>query len=209
MKQPIALDDPLPPQRLADRVPFHLSPDGCWLALTVQDGRPRRPVGETLRRPDGVPPDLHDSRIVLVETTTGETREPFPPGSTSWAPQWSPDGRRLAAYVRHEGPACLAIWDAPSSALRFLREAAVQTCYGFEGPQWLPDSRSIVTKLTPVDPGGHEGAGASGSAGEAPRVLVISFDPAVAESQAGTSEGAQPNDRSQGDLALVDIASGE
>ena len=117
--------NPLPPQVLADRVPFHLSPDGRWLALTVQERLPDRPTGERLRSPDGIPPDLVGSRVVLVETGTGEAREPFPPGSTSWAPQWSPDGRRLAAYVRHEGPACMAIWSAPSGTVRFLPQAPV------------------------------------------------------------------------------------
>src|SRR5947207_16013741 len=119
MKQPSALDDPLPPQTLADRVPFHLSSDGCWLALTVQERHPDRSMGERLRSPDGVPPDLFGSRVVVVETTTGETQEPFPSGCISWAPQWSPDGRRLAAYVRHEGPACLAIWDVLLNTVRF------------------------------------------------------------------------------------------
>src|SRR5205807_4474256 len=166
--------DPLPPQGLADRVPFHLSPDGRWLALTVQERRYDRPTGERLRDPDGVPPDLVGSRVVLVETSTGETREPFPPGSTSWAPQWSLGGRCLAANVRYEGPACLAIWDAQSGAVRFLREAPVQTKYGFETPQWLPDNRRIAAKLRPADPA-HQSEDTAGPMGVGVPVMVFSF----------------------------------
>src|SRR5207249_5712759 len=137
-------------------VPFQRSPDGRWLALTVQERRYDRPTGERVRDPDGVRPDLAGSRVVLVETRTGETCEPFPSGSTSWAPQWSPDGRRLAAYVRHEGPACLAIWDACSGAVQLLMQAPVQTKYGFETPQWLPGGEQIAAKLRPVDPACRE-----------------------------------------------------
>ena len=52
MNDQLLFTDPLPPQALADRVPFHLSPDGRWLALTVQERRYDRPTGERVRDPD-------------------------------------------------------------------------------------------------------------------------------------------------------------
>jgi dipeptidyl aminopeptidase/acylaminoacyl peptidase len=205
-QQPFTIDHLLQRQGLADRVPFHLSPDGRWLAITLQEGRVRT-TGKTPWTREGVPTDLDGSRIVLVDTATGATQEPFPSGSISWAPQWSPDGRGLAAYVQHEGDACLAIWEVEAGAVQFVREAPVRPRYGFEGPQWLSDSRRIVAKLRPSDSSeDHPSAGTSEA--NAPSVEVLSFDPAVAAEQAGTPDAAG-YDGWRGDLALVDAVSGE
>jgi dipeptidyl aminopeptidase/acylaminoacyl peptidase len=209
MKQPIAFNAPLPPQRLADRVPFHLSPDGHWFALTVQEPHFDRPAGERLRSPDGVPPDLVGSRVVLVETTTAETREPFPAENNSWAPQWSPDGRRLAAYVRHQGAACLAVWNAVSGEVQFFPQAPVQTKYGFETPQWLADGVRIAVKLRPVDPAGRVEQDSTRSVGEPAPVSVFCFDPAAPAEQDWAPVRAAGYDPWQGDLAVVDCDSGD
>jgi dipeptidyl aminopeptidase/acylaminoacyl peptidase len=201
--------DPEPPQVLADRVPFHLSPDGRWLAITLQERRPDRPEGERLRHPDGVPPELVGSRVVLLETTTGQTQEPFPVKSTSWAPQWSPDGQRLAAHVRHEGPACVAVWETASGAVRFFSQAPVQTKYGFETPQWLPDNRRIAAKLRPVDPTTCRSKDGADPGGQAAPVIVYSFDPATPAERDWNRFQASGFDPSQGDLAVVDCESEE
>jgi hypothetical protein len=156
-----------------------------------------------------VPTDLDGSRVVIVETATGATREPFPPGSISWAPQWSPDGRWLAAFVQHECSACLAIWEPETDAVQFHREAPVRPRYGFEGPLWLPDSQRIVAKLSPSVAAEAEEASDAPSALPAPSVEVLSFDPVAAARQAGTPEGVGSYDGWRGDLALVDALSGE
>ena len=91
------------------RMPFHLSPDGRRLALGVQ----RRTHGARGPRFDewGVPTEMAGSSVVVVDTATGESMRPFPEDSVSWGAQWSPLGDRLVACVRHEGVACLGLWE--------------------------------------------------------------------------------------------------
>src|SRR3712207_4153274 len=104
---PEALDhDPWPQtEGLTGRVPFHLSPDGRTLAVTVIAPRHSRTSrGHT--SPQGVSTYLDGSRVVLLDTESGAPHDPFPAGSTSWGPQWSPDGRAVAALIEHDGPPC-------------------------------------------------------------------------------------------------------
>ena len=91
------------------RMPFHLSPDGRRLVLGVQ----RRIQGARGPRFDewGVPTEMAGSSVVVVDTATGESMQPFPKGSVSWGAQWSPSGDRLVACVQHEGVACLGLWE--------------------------------------------------------------------------------------------------
>jgi dipeptidyl aminopeptidase/acylaminoacyl peptidase len=208
-QQRFSLDHLLQQQGLADRVPLHLAPDGRRLAITLRDVRRSRPTGEGPWTPEGVPTDLDGSRIVIVDTATGVAQEPFPSGSISWAPHWSPDGERLAGFVQHEGHACLAVWGTDTGAVHFHRQALVRPCYGFEGPLWMPDSRGLVLKLCPADPAANDQSDAVIPERGAVSVEVLSFDPAAAEAGAGAPEGVQSYDSWQGDLALVDAVSGE
>ena len=58
------------------RMPFHLSPDGRQLALGVQ----RRTQGARGPTFDewGVPTEMAGSSVVVVDTATGESMQPFP-----------------------------------------------------------------------------------------------------------------------------------
>ena len=128
-------------------MPLHVSPDGRRLAVSVQRLQRAAPMGEDQSFDEsGVPREAAGSRVLVVDTTTGEVREPFPAGSTSWGAQWSPGGARLAAYVRDEGPPCLAVWDTDGT-VRYFRDAIVRPFFGFEVPQWTPDGRSVVVKV--------------------------------------------------------------
>src|SRR5947209_5676962 len=104
MQNSFTVDHLLELQELTMRTPFHLSPDGGQLAVTVRDIR----RGGVLAAPSAGSSPCGGSCVVVIDTTGGEARTPFPPGSSSAAPRWSPDGTRLAAFVQHEGPACLA-----------------------------------------------------------------------------------------------------
>lgn len=203
-QRPFSVDDFLQLEEPTIRVPMHLSPDGRWLALSVQ--RKRREVGlggQDGYRPDGVPAEAGSSRVLVVDTGTGATVEPFPQESTSWGAQWSPDGRRLAAYVRHAGPPCLGIWDPETDAWTLLRQAPVRPFFGFEVPRWTPDGQQVVVKL------------ARGTAPETEqRAEVPSTDEGVARVRVFTSDaGAPPAPQSSvwgagTDLGVVHVATG-
>jgi dipeptidyl aminopeptidase/acylaminoacyl peptidase len=145
---------------------------------------------------------------VIVETTTGESRKPFPPGGASASPRWSPDGRQLAACVQHEGRECLSLWDVRTGAVRILQQAEVAPLrFGFEVPEWLPDGRSIAVRLITSEPSARLNVGATVRQEDAAPCQVFSFDPAAAAAATGTSEGAAF--AGAHDLGLIDVASGE
>ena len=152
------------------RMPFHLSPDGRRLALGVQ----RRTEGARGPRFDewGVPTEMAGSSVVVVDTATGESMRPFPEGSVSWGAQWSPAGDRLVACVRHEGVACLGLWEVGTGEVELLRNAPILVRFGFDLPVWTPDGMGIVVPLWPADRDYREDAH-----GPVPKIDVRSNDP--------------------------------
>lgn len=186
----LTFDDLITMRYPTEWVPLALSPDGRWLAATLQ-GPHEDLLADTLYTAQGVQGSLLGSRIVLIHTDTGDMHEPFP--GTSWAPQWAPDGTRLAAFVQHEGHTCLALYDQESGSARFLRDIPVRPYFGFEAPVWLPDStRLIVKRYTPR------------SAPEADAIVTVyRFHPDEVESPSETDFRYYT-----GDLLLVDTQSG-
>lgn len=179
----------------ATRIPFDLSSDGRFLALTmVAVGRNRAVLrsGE----PSGVPQEVMRPTVVVVDTETSEFEYPFGETAVSWAPQWSPDGRRLAAYIqKDDNPAGLAIWDRSTSKTEVYENAKYVGDYGFEVPRWTSDGRRILMKAAP----GKQDAGAedSGENGIQRRTsdesVVVPID----------------DWEKRGDLIAVDVGSGE
>ena len=152
------------------RMPFHLSLDGRLLALGVQrrTDRPRGPRFDEW----GVPREMAGTSVVVVDTSTGSSTWPFPEGSESWGARWSPLGDRLAACVRHEGAACLGLWEVGTGEVELLRNAPVLVRYGFDLPVWTPDGTGIVVPLWPAGRDYLEDAH-----GTVPRIDVRSSDP--------------------------------
>ncbi|HIE29542.1 TPA: hypothetical protein EYP66_19910 [Candidatus Poribacteria bacterium] len=135
----LAIEHLLNIQRPTDRTPLHLSPDGRRLALSVQGVR--KDTAGVIKhgfQADGVSCMMPESRVLVVDTSTGETQEPFPNGS------------RLAAYLQHKGVACVGIWSLKSDTYQLLQQAPARVGFGFEVPQWIPDSRAVVVKLWPA-----------------------------------------------------------
>ncbi len=186
----IDLPEPTP------RMPFHLSPDGGLLALGVRE----RTEGARGQRFDawGVPREMAGSSVVVVDAATGASMRPFPEGSVSWGAQWSPSGNRLVACVRHEGVACLGLWEVGTGEIELLRNAPVLVRFGFDLPMWTPDGNAIVVPLWPADRDYREDAH-----GPVPRIDVRSNDPTV------TKGGAPTLPRSwQCDLGHVELSTG-
>ena len=134
------------------RVPMHISPDGSLLALSSQSKRRKLLAAD---REDaaqgGIPIEAIGSRVLVLDTSTGEALEPFAKEETSWGAQWSPDGKLLAAYVAEGGTPVLAVWHRDSGRVQKFERAPVRPFFGFEVPRWTPDCRSIVVKLLPSD----------------------------------------------------------
>jgi hypothetical protein len=207
LKKRFAIEHFLSVQRPAKRVPSHLSSNGRWLAVSVQSPRRDTAVAQELFfREDGVSVEVIGSRALVVDTVTGEYQEPFPAESTSWAAQWSDDGSRLAAYVQHEGMACLGTCDRTANRTRLFRQALVHPFFGFEVPQWTPDGCAIAVKLLPESGASAVSPGNRRSQGKPKSVMLRSFDPAIEQSDSGMR--VRFAEKLRCDLGLVDVATG-
>ncbi len=112
-----------------------LSPDGSRLVFVVQDFN--------LEKNNSV------SRLWILETATGETRQLTTAESSDGAPKWSPDGRQLVFTSKRSGdeqPALYLIRPDGGEAQKLL-----ELPKGIASPQWLPDGKRIVfaTKVLP------------------------------------------------------------
>ncbi|HEY3081972.1 MAG TPA: hypothetical protein VGM69_18940, partial [Chloroflexota bacterium] len=71
----LTVDHVLLLQQLTDRVPLHVSPDGRRLAVSVQRLQRAAPMGgDQSFDESGVPRGAAGSRVLVVDTTTGEVR---------------------------------------------------------------------------------------------------------------------------------------
>jgi dipeptidyl aminopeptidase/acylaminoacyl peptidase len=71
------------------------------------------------------------------------------PGVNAWAPQWSPDGTKVAYYCDATGVARLWIWDVTTRMSHPVSDAIVRPYTTLEVPRWTPDSRGVVTRILP------------------------------------------------------------
>jgi dipeptidyl aminopeptidase/acylaminoacyl peptidase len=70
-------------------------------------------------------------------------------GVNAWAPQWSPDGTKVAYYCDANGVARLWIWDGATRTSHGVSDAIVRPYTPLEIPRWTPDSRDVVTRILP------------------------------------------------------------
>ena len=164
------------------RVPLHVSPDGIRLTVSVMRDEPGAEVPDAQGfTPSGLPDEAVGSRVLVVNTATGETEAPFSAARTSWGGQWSPDGTMLAAYVQQQQePPGLGIWHRDTGAVRQL-PVPVRPFFGFEVPRWTPDSRSVIVKLTAAASLAAQQEAAPAAPDGPAAIRVFSFDPAPPE----------------------------
>jgi dipeptidyl aminopeptidase/acylaminoacyl peptidase len=135
------------------RSPINLSPNGEWLAHTIE-GIERIPRDSTSRRysATGFPFAEGDARMeaTLSNVRTGEVIRLGSAQAASWAPVWSPDGRRVAFYSDEGGSAGLWIWDRSTGRSTRIPDVIVRPFFGFETVQWAADGRRLIVKALPV-----------------------------------------------------------
>lgn len=132
------------------RSPIDLSPDGRWVAHTIQ-------TKDTLARDSlhysatGVPFAEGDSRMetTVTEIATGESIRLGEAGASSWAPTWSPGGDRVAFYSDALGEAGLWIWNLDERRARRVSGITVRPFFGFEKPRFSPDGLRVLVKAVP------------------------------------------------------------
>jgi dipeptidyl aminopeptidase/acylaminoacyl peptidase len=151
---------PLPVESLLAIKPFpnrsgvSLSPDGEWVAYTLDNTKAKyEPVSDKNReytstgvsRGDGVV----QGEVWISNTKTGEAKNLSAEQSSSWSPVWSPDGKRLAFYSDRAGQANLWIWERATGETKKLSDAVVRPFFLNQLARWSPDGRKILCNILP------------------------------------------------------------
>jgi len=150
----LAIEDALAMLSFQQSTPIDLSPDGEWVAYTLQDFRRAASVKDERYRVftrTGTPVLMAGCDVWITNTKSGEARNLTEGKGSSWGPVWSPDGRYLAFYSDRTGEAHLWIWEKSSGALRQVSDAIVRSIGAYQVPRWTPDSRKILTKVLPAE----------------------------------------------------------
>jgi dipeptidyl aminopeptidase/acylaminoacyl peptidase len=153
LREPLPFDVATSLRTHNSRSTVDISPDGEWVAHTVQgEAKVPRDTLSTAFAATGFPFAEGDSRMqaTLSHTKTGEVIALGNPASASWAPVWSPDGRRVAFYSDEGGEAGVWVFElATRRATRFPGVIA-RPFFGFEHIQWSSDSQRLLCKLLPA-----------------------------------------------------------
>jgi dipeptidyl aminopeptidase/acylaminoacyl peptidase len=149
--RPLSIEESLTALSLAFRTPIDLSPDGKWIAYTLQDPRKGRSVEEEERyryfTETGAPTVQAGSDVWITNVTTRESRNLTQGKGNSWGPAWSPDGTNLAFYSDRSGQARLWIWDLAADRLSQVGDVIIRPRDGFDLIRWTRDGRKILTKI--------------------------------------------------------------
>jgi dipeptidyl aminopeptidase/acylaminoacyl peptidase len=133
------------------RSPINFSPDGVWLAHTVELAETVPGTAARGYTPTGVPlgEGMQIREATLSNPRTGEQIVLGDRHSSSWGPVWSPDGRRVAYYSDSGGKAGLWIWERASSRTWRFPGLVARSYFGFELPNWASDSQRLLCKVLP------------------------------------------------------------
>lgn len=220
--KPFEVRDALGVLSFANRMPISLSPDGVWVAYTVEDDR--KAGGTKDERymyytPTGAFTEAIGCDVMVTNTRTGETRNLTKGKGTSSSPVWSPDGKSLAFYSDRTGTERLWVWNRATGEMRQLSDAIPRPFFNFQVPRWSPDGRSLLVKVLPAGMTVEQAADLITPVSTKPKsettqngvtVTVFKSEPTTSP-KAGTEPKAQVKDeqwmnRYNGDLALIDLA---
>jgi dipeptidyl aminopeptidase/acylaminoacyl peptidase len=192
------------------RSSFDLSPDGQWIASTVE-------LDETIKRDSlryaatGFPFAEGDSRMqaTLTNTKSGEVIRLGGVASASWAAVWSPDGSRVAFYSDEGGEAGVWVWEKATGKAQRFPGVIARPFFGFEVVRWSSDSQRLLCKILPAGMMVKEANALEGnmeSAGRFPKVAPGQPSVFVVRARKETTAEAKP--KTEGNLrwAVADLA---
>jgi dipeptidyl aminopeptidase/acylaminoacyl peptidase len=215
---PVPVAQVLASRSFAGRFPVEISPDGEWVAFTLFSQSERKLIADprffSYSR-TGVGADADSTSLWISEVSSGRSKRLIE-GAASFGGSWSPDGRHLAFYSDKSGAVALWVWSKTTGRLRQVSKAVTRTFFGYEVPQWTPDSKQVLVKLLPEGLSIESAAdllmpqAQSTTAGDkSPKVAVYT---STSKPPVTTSQTAPPADRRSkvyySDLAMIDLATG-
>ncbi len=151
---PLQVSDILGVREFADRVQVDLSPDGKFMAFSLQDPT-RAAVRDSMPTSQyfgatGVPRGHRGTDVHVTDVLSAQTRNITQGRGANWSPVWSPDGRTLAFLSDRDGAVRVWLWHRPTRVLRRLSAEPVRVFFGFESIRWSPSGRRVAVKLSPL-----------------------------------------------------------
>jgi len=140
--KPLWVEDVLKVRSFGQLVPIGFSPDGKWLAYTIQDKRRTRSFDPQEYARTGVPVWAIGTDIWISNTENDGTRNLTTGKGNNWLPVWSPDGHYLAFVSDRDasGQAKLWIWEVKKNSLRKVSDTKVRA----ERIEWTLDSKNLL-----------------------------------------------------------------
>jgi dipeptidyl aminopeptidase/acylaminoacyl peptidase len=218
---PLKVDDALGVLAIPAQSPISLSPDGDWVAYTVQDARKRESTGDlrySLYKKTGAFVEAVGCDIWIANTKTGESENLTRGSGTSWSPVWSPDGNHLAFYSDRSGVAQLWLWSKATRTVRQASDVIVRPFFNSEVVRWSPDSRRLLFKALPenmtleqaadVAYGPATPTSSTQTPASAVTAKVYSYIPGETGTQPASPAAPNVMNHYLSDLAVLDVASG-
>jgi dipeptidyl aminopeptidase/acylaminoacyl peptidase len=144
-KQALFPQDSLSLRSFPAYFPIEFSPDGKWLAYTIQDERVRGSNDPRVSRQSSIPPPSIATDICIVRVETGETRNLTEGKGDNWLPAWSPDGRYLAFFSTRGGNGQVNVWRWQKDGGELEQVSDINVGFQLEDRiQWTPDSSRVV-----------------------------------------------------------------
>jgi dipeptidyl aminopeptidase/acylaminoacyl peptidase len=220
---PLPIKDALAELKFADGVPIDLSPDGEWVAYTLQQDERRKKTesdpkyGIVTRT--GILANFAGCDVWIANLRSGEAKNLTEGEGSNWGPVWSPDGERLAFYSDRYGQARVWLWEKATETVRKVSDVFAYATFPTESVKWTPDGTKLLLTVLPEGMSVEEMIAIR----EAPLVQpsaqrqkepgsTVTLYSALAQTQADREQArAQRNgflSRFLADLALIDISSG-
>jgi dipeptidyl aminopeptidase/acylaminoacyl peptidase len=215
---PLSVEAALAQPTFQPYAPLALSPDGGWVAYTLQiPSRANRQAVDGSFMPTGVPSTAPGARVRITEVLTGRTLVVGEDSATSWAPSWSPDGRYLAFYSDVDGLTRLWVRETATGRTRRVSDAIVRAHRAMQYARWTPDSRRVVmpiihygSPLPEAPPTRARAIVDSTRRADSTTVRVLRADPAIpfgGQHKSGSRE-TDVHESLRADLALVEVGTG-
>ena len=122
--------------------------DGRWLVVTVQSRRDRTDV-DHMRFGDPTYVSPASTRVLLVETTSGDQEWLFADPVRIRGLTWSPDDTQLGYFLMEGGQYQLRLYDIESGNTRSISLGTAKEISSNSPLIWAPDGSSVLLSLRP------------------------------------------------------------
>ena len=122
--------------------------DGRWLAVTVQSRRDRTDV-DHMRFGDPTYVSPASTRVLLIETTSGDQEWLFGDPVQVRGLTWSPDDTQLGYFLMVGGQYQLRVYDIESGNTRSVSLGTTKEISSNSPLIWAPDGSSVLLSLRP------------------------------------------------------------